>query len=144
MASSIKRKIKRKVQRVIKRIKKKSSKLSFGRIRKNYGFIQRLLAVIHDLKAVKKLLKNATKSEILTLAEIILNLLRRNIPLTETQKRILCPFRNLLREIASKKTNCEEKRKIFSNQKGGILGILGGILSLAIPAIKSIVSAFSG
>jgi hypothetical protein len=137
------RKLKRKAIRIVKRLKKKLGKPKFWRIRKNSSFLNKLLAAAGSLKKLKKLFKNATNSELLAIAEIILNLLHSNIPLTVTQKRILCPFRNRLREVASKKTNCSEKRKIFTNQKGGILGIIGTILSIAIPAIKSLFSSSS-
>jgi hypothetical protein len=134
--------VKKKLSKPMLRRISKHSKPMLKRIRKHFEFIKKLLSVSNNLKAVKELLKNASKGEILALSEIILNLLRRNIPLTVTQKRILCPFRNRLREIASKRTNCTQKKQIFENQKGGILGIIGTILSVAIPAITSLISSF--
>jgi hypothetical protein len=129
---------------VTKKLKKVLSRFSLGRLQKHYGFITKLAtASSKSLKSVKKMLKNATSGEILVLAEIVLNLLRKNIPLSVKQKRILCPFRNKLREIASKKSNCDKKRTIFSNQRGGILGIIGAILSAAIPAISSLFSSLT-
>ena len=122
----------------------KFAKPVLRRLKKHYAWLTKLSEASGDLKEVKKILKKATVGQILALAEIILNILRRNVPLTVTEKRILCPFRNRLREIASKKNNCERKRKIFINQKGGILGIIGTILGAAIPAIKGLISAFTG
>jgi hypothetical protein len=137
-------KTKAKKLHVTKNLKKIISRFSMGRLQKHYGFIRKLSsASSKSLKDVKKLLKKATSGEILVLAEIVLNLLRRNIPLNVKQKRILCPFRNKLREVASKSTNCEKKRVIFSNQRGGILGIIATILSAAIPAIASLFSSSS-
>jgi RNA polymerase-interacting CarD/CdnL/TRCF family regulator len=136
--------IKSKRKAISKYVKKKIRNISgVSRVRKHFDFIKKLASVSKNLNATKKLLKSASPGEILALAEIVLNLLRRNIPLTVTQKRILCPFRNRLREIASKRTNCAAKRKVFHNQKGGILGIIGTILSVAIPAITSLISSFS-
>jgi hypothetical protein len=129
---------------ITKNFKKIISRFSVGRLQKHYDFIRKLSsASSRSLKDVKKLLKKATSGEILVLAEIVLNMLRKNIPLNVKQKRILCPFRNKLREVASKKTNCEKKRVIFSNQRGGILGIIATILSAAIPAIASLFSSSS-
>jgi hypothetical protein len=135
-----------KTKKVLQSVRKHVAKLkqaSLKRLQKHYGFIKKLHSVSEDLKKVKKLLKNATPGEILALAEIVLNLLRRNIPLTDSQKHVLCPHRSKLRQVASKRTNCEEKRKVFTNQKGGILGIIGTIISAAIPAIKGLISAFT-
>jgi len=146
MAKVAKQKKQRKSKKVTvtKKLKKVLSKFSLSRLRKHYGFITKLAsAASRSLKDVKKLLKKASAGEILVLAEIVLNLLRKNIPLKVNQKRVLCPFRNKLREIASKKTNCDQKRVIFSNQRGGILGIIGTILSAAIPAISSLFSSLT-
>src|SRR5271156_1870896 len=135
-------KIRKRAKKITKSVKKKMAKSTLNRIKKHYGFLEKLVAASNNLTELKKMFKYASKGEILVVAEIVLNLLRRNIPLTETQKRILCPFRNRLRQIASKKTNCEEKRELCTNQKGGFLGIIGTILSAAIPAIKGLISTF--
>jgi hypothetical protein len=136
----------RKLKKLLKSVKKhaaKFKKAALKRVQTHCGFLTKLNSVSTDLNKIKKLLKNAMPGEILALAEIVLNLLRRNIPLTVSQIRTLCPFRNKLREVASKRTNCEQKRKIFTNQRGGILGIIGTIISAAIPAIKGLISAFT-
>lgn len=107
------------------------------RIKQHWAFLQKLYATSNNLQATKNLLKKASKGEILALVEIFLNLLRQNpnLTLSVNQKRVLCPLRNRIKEFVSKKTNCDRKRELCTRQKGGILGIIGTVLSVAIPAL---------
>ena len=131
------------LKRVVpKRFRKKIGKAISKRVKKHYGFLKKL-ASLKSLQAIKRMLKRASSGEILAIAEIVLNILRRNIPLTVKQKKLLCPVRNLLRQVASKKTNCDTKRHICTHQRGGILGIIGTILSAAIPAITGLITSFT-
>ena len=139
-------KVKRKAKQTKKAIRKTVSKITkstLHRIKQHWSFLQRLYAVSHDIVATKNILKKASKGEILALAEIFFNLLRQNpnLVLSVNQKRILCPLRSKIREFVSKKTNCDRKRELCTNQRGGILGIIGTVLSVAIPAL---VRLFSG
>ena len=76
------------------------------------------------------LIKHAPNSVIQCIAECCHNVLKGNVPLSESQKRSLHSKREHLRQVASKSVPIPEKRKIL-NQKGGFLPAL-------IPIIASV------
>jgi hypothetical protein len=113
------------------------------RLKANYSFIRKI-AKSKSTKALKKLIKMATKSQIFSIAEIVYNLLHQNIKISANLKKKLSPYGKKLRKFACKSSNCGLKRKILTSQKGGILPILAPIIAAAIPAITSLITTFAG
>lgn len=89
-------------------------------------------------RRVESLVKNATLSELETLAELSKNFLAGTFPgLTRELVRDLQPFRNSIRGLASKKLRPAVKKRILLrkvNQKGGFLPLL----TLLAPIISSV------
>ncbi len=86
------------------------------------------------------ILQSASDQLILALCEIALNVLRRTIPLNNSQFQILKKRKEEIKYTASKKFkekfNVERKKRMI-NQKGGFLVPL---LSVAIPFITSLIT----
>jgi len=68
--------------------------------------------------------------------ECIRNLLNGNVPLNKSQKKKLAAKKNILRQLAVKKTSLQKKKKLI--QSGGFLGALLG------PIVSAIGSLFNG
>ena len=85
----------------------------------------------------KMLLEAASSSEIRSIAECALNLLKNRINLSSSQKRKLKRHKETLRYVAKKNTNIKKKRRALQ-QRGGFLTSL---LPLAITALSSFVPA---
>src|SRR5579859_4508118 len=99
------------------------------RFSKHHQFVNRIFHT-GNIKERRKLIRSASKSEILTLVEFVYNILKRNIPLTSNQKLALCRYKKQLNLLSNRKIPCESKRKVFlktgkqSEQSGGFLGLL--------------------
>lgn len=106
---------------------------------KNKMFLIKLLQEIHDYKALKKTLHQATQQQIETLVEISENFLQGNFPKQFCSKayiKRMLPHRSSLRKLASQKTHTTLKKHcLVRNQKGGAL-----ITSLLIPILGSLLS----
>ena len=78
----------------------------------------------------KALIRAGNKDLIQCLCEISHNTLKGNVPVTIEQKRKLYRYRNIVRELANKRTkSLSKKRKLL--QKGGFIGaLLGPIIGL--------------
>ena len=91
----------------------------------------------------KYLVSSADASEILAIAECILNLHKRNIRVSGDKKRKLLQFRKELGSICSKSTSVKQKRKVL--QKGGVMGILASaLLPAAIGFITKKLTGLTG
>ena len=85
---------------------------------------------------VKAVLKNASPDLLKSILECASNVLKGNVPVTPSQKRLLARYKKDLRCLVNKKISLKRKKVII--QKGGfigallkpIAGILGTILSL--------------
>lgn len=71
----------------------------------------------------KSMIKHAPPEVIHCVSECCHNVLKGNVPLSDTQKRKLQPNRQHLRLLADRRVPLHKKRKIL-NQKGGFLPIL--------------------
>ena len=101
------------------------SKSRFNKINKHF----------HELKLLEKgkpkirksILEAGSCFLVNCIAEIVLNHLQNRIPVPESAKRKLRPYRAILRKIAYTKRNPSQKKKILV-QKGGFLPMLLGSL----------------
>src|SRR3989442_7666220 len=99
---------------------------------------KRLHRHVNLLKALYKA-SPATRSSLLKIhcdgdficciTECVKNLLKGNVPLNSAQRKKLSAKKNILRQLALKKTSQSKKRKLI--QSGGFLGaLLGPIISV--------------
>jgi len=102
-----------------------------NRLEKNKKFLKLLL--LADRKIQKKLIQNSNKEQIYCICEIILNLLKGKIPISDDVFKLLNKEKKLLRKIV-KKSSLKNKKYLI--QKGGFLQIL---LPTVISALSSII-----
>ena len=78
----------------------------------------------------RRLIKKHCNSDfVCCITECVRNLLKGNVPLNASQKKKLGAKKNILRQIALKKTSLKKKQKLI--QSGGFLGaLLGPIISV--------------
>ena len=105
-----------------------------NRIKSNINYLKLLLNSNNRLQ--KSLIQNASKEQIYSLCEIILNILNGNIKLSDEEFKKLDKKKKLLRYLVHNKTSIKKKKYLI--QKGGFLQFL--IPSL-ITGIASIVSS---
>src|SRR6267154_1827945 len=91
-----------------------------------------LLKALYKAKSVtrRKLLKKHCDGDfVCCITECVRNLLKGNIPLSSAQKKKLSVKKNILRQLALKKTSLRKKQKLI--QSSGFLGaLLGPIISV--------------
>lgn len=91
-------------------------------MRDNSAFLQ-LLINCHK-KQRRAILQTLSERQLRVLSEIILNLLRGNIPISSKEKRKLFRKRRALYQLASKRVSSKDKKKILVQQGGGLLDTL--------------------
>lgn len=104
-------------------------------LKKHVHFL-RAVATTHPLQR-RALLKTAKNEQIESLCEICLNILAGNIPVNVNKMK---KYKNLLRNLARKKSSIQQKKRMLVNQSGGflpllapaIISTLGGILGRVI------------
>ena len=90
-------------------------------------------------KARKELLeKHCTPDLVESICECCYNVLKGSVPLTRSQKDALRRKKQMLRQLALKKTSLKKKKELI--QKGGFLGVLLG----PIVSVLSKVLGFGG
>jgi hypothetical protein len=87
------------------------------------------------LKFRKTILSNCNNELINTISEYVLNVLRGNVKLKDSQKRRLQKFRVQLRSAAGRRVALATKKKLI-NQRGGFLVPL---LSAILPTIAGLI-----
>ena len=107
-----------------------------GRLGKHAETIKLLASSKPNL--TKAIIKEGDKDLIFCLAEIALNILRGNVPLTPHHKTKLCKHKTALRTLVKTKTSLKRKRQIL--QSGGFLGavlgpLLGTLATTILPGI---------
>lgn len=88
----------------------------------------RALARTKSPKRQRKLLKNANSSQLLSIAEICVNILGSRFHLTTRQRKRLLPYAEFVRGLARKRT--ERGARQFLVQKGsGLGGVFAALLT---------------
>ncbi len=67
------------------------------------------------------------------ISEIVLNILKKNIVLSEKERKRLKKYKTDLYKLGGQKGNTKAKQKILSGQRG--TGLLQAILAIGIPAL---------
>ena len=89
-------------------------------------------------KLRRAIIANADADLLCALAECAYNILKKNIPLTPTQRRHLNKYRTNLRKLAQKKTSTVERRRLLLRPQVG-KGQSGGFLSAFLaPLVSSV------
>ena len=114
-----------------------SRKRTGSKVRQHLEFLSYLKSI--PPRRQKLLLKAADKEILSALAEICLNLIKKNCPLTKSQIKKLIPYERQIYEMSSRKKSVAYKKRLV--QSGGFVTAL---LSTILPAlISSIVAATS-
>ena len=67
------------------------------------------------------MIKHANKDQVNAVSEIVLNLLKNNVPLTPVTMARLKPYKQTLRKIGNRAVSLKKRRQALTNQKGGRL-----------------------
>lgn len=94
-----------------------------------------LLANSKQARRRNSLIELATPSEIKAVAECILNVINKNIPIDEKTIKCLNKHKNVLRRLTKAKLSTNSRKKLL-RQKGG--GFLATILPIALSALTSL------
>lgn len=109
---------------------------------KNLARQKELLQVLRTAtpKLRAAIIKNSDNQTVKALVEIVVNLLKGNIPLTNKQKSNLEKYRNKLRQVYRTCYNCK-KQKISNINKGRKLIIqTGGFFPAIIPILAPLIA----
>lgn len=89
-----------------------------GRIRRQKPFLQAITRVAKR-NIRKGPLKHANKDQINAVSEIVLNLLKNNVPVSPITMARLRPFKQTLRNIGNRAISLKKRRMALISQKGG-------------------------
>ena len=90
------------------------------RIRRQRPFLQAIVSSANRNRR-KDFIKHANKDQVNAIREIILNLLKNNVPVTPVTMARLRPYRQTLHRIGSRSVSLKKRRQALLNQKGGRL-----------------------
>lgn len=101
-----------------------------------------------NCKLNKAILKNCDEHLIVTLCEIIYNIMKGNVEMNEKQKKQLEKYKKPLRLINHsilKKKSLNKRRAYLVNQSGGYIGPIAQLIlsAIATPLINHAVDAFT-
>ena len=65
------------------------------------------------------LIKHANKDQVNAVSEIVLNLLKNNVPVTPVTMARLRPYKQTLRKVGNRAVSLKKRRQALINQKGG-------------------------
>ena len=103
------------------------------RIRSNYLALHVLKDASHKLR--KAILSSCDRELVNTISECVLNVLRGNLKLSDSQKRRLQSFRGQLRSVIGRHVPLVAKKRLI-NQRGGFLVPL---LSAILPTLTTLI-----
>ena len=82
------------------------------RVRKNWAFIHFILETRSKTQR-RAITKTANPEQCKALAEIVANAIAGTLPLSPREKKLLLPYKNVLREIAHKSTTDKNRKKLI-------------------------------
>jgi predicted nucleic-acid-binding protein len=101
------------------------------RIKKHKDFLKQLFESKDNKRERVRQIKNAKKSEICTICEIVKNLLHNpslSIKLTPEQRHTLKLFSKNLRALVDRKVSIERKKNILHRGRGFLLPIIASLV----------------
>ena len=87
------------------------------RLRRQLPFLQSVLKEANRFKR-EELLQHANADQVNAVSELVLNLLKQNIPITPATMNQLRPHKNVLRNLARRKHSLKKRRQWLVAQKG--------------------------
>ena len=90
------------------------------RIRRQKTFLKAITSAANRI-ARKALTKHANKDQVNAVSEIVMNLLKNNVPVIPVTMARLRPYRQILRQIGNRAVSLKKRRQALINQKGGKL-----------------------
>jgi len=112
-------------------------------VKNNYQFLNQL-SKTRSIRKRKRLLKQASIEQLLSIAEICLNIVRNKFQLTKRQKGRLVPFADFVRRISRVRTVRGARRIVIQKGSGLPLGLFPALLTpIIIELSKNIASKFS-
>ena len=87
------------------------------RMRRQRPFLESLLKEAKPLKR-GVLLEHANKDQINAVSELVLNTLRRKVPISPAIHSKLKPHKETLRDLARRKTSLKRRRELLAKQTG--------------------------
>src|ERR1700709_146993 len=91
------------------------------RVLENKKFLKKYLFCNHKYR--KNLISNASPEEISCICEATLNVLNKNVPISDAKVRKLKPYQRVIKKISLEKIPLDKKKKLLV-QKGGFLPII--------------------
>ena len=101
------------------------------RIKQHVPFIRDILKESNRFKRQEKI-RHANKDQINALSEITLNLLKKNIPVSQKTIGKLKPHKNFLRAMSKKNSSVKQRKNMLIKQRGGT-GLWTGLNRQCIP-----------
>uniref|UniRef100_A0A1I8B1I5 Uncharacterized protein n=1 Tax=Meloidogyne hapla TaxID=6305 RepID=A0A1I8B1I5_MELHA len=112
-------------------------------VRDNYQYLKQL-AKTKSMRRRKRILKQTNTEQLLSLAEICLNILRNRVQLTKRQKCRLVPYADFVRSVSRVRTERGARRMVIQKGNGLPLGFFPALLTpIIIEISKNIASHFS-
>ena len=105
-------------------------------IREHESFLQTIIATKRK-KAATLLVKKAKPKQLDAVCEIILNILRGTVPLTDNDKKKAAKHKSVLRKLAKRCLKKLPRKRIFIKY----FTIIRQILSVALPLIGVVISS---
>lgn len=102
-----------------------------SKISKNAHSLMALSQVSNDVAGM--MISRGSKELILSLVEIVSNIIKGNVSLTQSQFDSLKRYRTQLRELVLKKTSLSKRKQIL--QHGGFLPLLTRLISPIVTAL---------
>ena len=90
------------------------------RIRRQKTFLEAITSVANR-NARKALIKHTNKDQVNAVSEIVINLLKNNVPVTPVTMARLRFYKQILRQIGNRAVSLKKRRQALINQKGGKL-----------------------
>ena len=88
------------------------------RMRRQKPFLESILREANNHKR-KVMLEYANKDQINAVSELVLNTLKKRVPVSSATAQGLKPYKHTLRRLAKRKTSLKARRALLANQKGG-------------------------
>lgn len=107
-------------------------------VKKYWSFIQLLLHTHAAQRAA--LINSASREQLSSLVEILVNILSNIIPISDSHKRELKPYRDTLRRLTLKSLSGREKKKLLNKSKK----LISTVFHPVYPLLKDLVEDKNG
>ena len=91
--------------------------LKMKRLRRQLPFLRSVLKEANRFKR-QELLQHANADRVNAVSELVLNLLKQNIPVTRATMKQLRPYKGVLRNLGRRKNSLKKRRQWLVAQKG--------------------------